>query len=101
MEHALCAPCGLAALINADSYRSQIYMDSVHPTALTQYTNACVFYAVLTNRSPVGLGGSVDGAMPSTSVWPGPPSSLAATTASTNTAPHSAVSRGWQSMPPC
>ena len=28
----------------------------------SRYTNACVFYALLTNRSPVGLGGSVDGA---------------------------------------
>lgn len=29
--------------------------DNIHPSAITQYTNACIMYAVLTGKTPVGL----------------------------------------------
>ena len=31
------------------------FTDDIHPSAITQYTNACIMYAVLTGKTPVGL----------------------------------------------
>ena len=35
--------------------------DSIHPSDLTQYTNACVLYAMITGQSPIGLGDASSG----------------------------------------
>jgi hypothetical protein len=60
----MCAPCGLAMARNwmlsnngkqiADCTFSGC-TDDIHPSDLTQYTNACLLYAIITGRSPIGL----------------------------------------------
>lgn len=54
-EQAMCSPFGNAMLLNYLTYGNSTYTDDVHPSLMTQYTNACVMYATLTDSSPVGL----------------------------------------------
>lgn len=54
-ENAMCAPCGNALKRNYELYGDAVYTDDIHPSKVSQYTNACVFYATLTNMTPVGL----------------------------------------------
>ena len=57
VENAMCAPCGNALLMNTQTYPAKkFYTDDVHPSSVQQYTDALVFYATLTDKSPIGLG---------------------------------------------
>jgi hypothetical protein len=57
LTNAMCAPFGNAMLLSFEQFGNASYAgDVIHPSLLTQYTNACVMYATLTNQTPVGLG---------------------------------------------
>ena len=45
-ERVMCAPFGLAFLTNSKAGRT-VFTDNVHPSGLTQYTNACIMYAIM------------------------------------------------------
>ena len=56
LYHTLMAPCGEAWVLCRNVYGDVFYSDDVHPNGLGQYMNACVFYATITGKSPIGLG---------------------------------------------
>merc|ERR1711990_638302 len=70
-EHAMCAPFGLGMVENMPKLTQDgtpigdcVFSgcsDAVHPSAITQYTSACMMYSMITGKSPIGLPDSGSG----------------------------------------
>ena len=81
-EHAMSGPFGLGMVENMPKPNANgqpigdcVFSgctDAVHPSALTQYTNACIMYSMITGKSPIGLpdsGSGVNHTMLQESAW--------------------------------